>query len=101
MSKYLYQNDIKERGLTEVPISELNECKKNKLTFVNDHLKATIIAANCGWYDVEYKVMRNGKCEIEFVVLWAGEKEKSGSRWINVSGNSLGAILSEVSENIF
>lgn len=101
MSKYLYQNDVKERGLTEVPISELNECKKNKLAFVDEHLKATIIAANCGWYDVEYKVMRNGKIEVEFVVLWAGEREKSGSRWINVSGNSLGAILSEVSENIF
>jgi hypothetical protein len=101
MKNYLYQHEILGRNLKEVPVSELNECKRNKKNFVDNHLKQCLIAADCGWADVEYKVLRKEEYEAEFIVIWAGERDESGSRWINVSGNSNGAIMSALCENMW
>lgn len=102
MKQYLYQHDIEERNYKEIPVSEMNEFKLKKHKFVDEHLRPTVIAANCGWNDVEYKLMKSESgAETEFLVLWAGEKGNSGSRWINVSGNSLCAIMTEMCDNIW
>jgi hypothetical protein len=100
--KYLYAEDIMERGYKEIPFSEMDEFKQKKHKFVEEHLKPTIIAADVGWNDVEYKLMHSESgCKTEFVVLWSGEKNNSGSRWIDVSCNSCGAIIRETCNNMW
>ena len=102
MKQYLYQEDIKERGNKDIPFSEMNEFKQNKFNFVEEHLKPTLVATKSGWNDLEYKLMTTDSgCETEFIVIWSGERGNSGSRWINVSGDSLAAIMKELCDNIW
>ena len=103
MSKnYIYQFTVDERGFTEVPFSHYTETEKNKENFVFKHLAPTLKAANAGWSWAHYKVMQNPEGhKAEFLVLWVGEVGNSGCRWINVSGNSLGAIMSAMTENMW
>ena len=100
MGKIMYSFEIKEKGYIDV--KEITSCELQKYSFVTDYLSKTLRAANCGWENLEYKVMEiPNQARTEFLILWSGEINNSGSRWINVTGNSLGAILSSLGENIW
>ena len=102
MKNYIHQSTIKERGYTDVPIKELTSCELQKYEFVKNHLTRTLYESNCGWENAQYRVMEthNG-ARTEFLVLWAEAIEDSGSRWINVSGESLGSIMCSMCDNLW
>ena len=100
MSNYMYELTIKERGYAEASTYTTNE--RNKLKYVTNHLFPALHYSKCGWNAVEYKVMETPSGHrTEFLVLWAEEVGSSGSRWINVTGNSLGAIMCAMCDNLW
>ena len=100
MSNYIYELTIKDRGYVEV--STYTTTERNKLKYVTNHLMPALHYSKCGWNAVEYKVMETPSgIRTEFLVLWAEGIGSSGSRWINVTGNSLGAIMCEMCENLW
>lgn len=102
MSNYMYEHAIKERGYVEKYPQEMSACELQKYNFVENHLCETLQESNCGWRWVEYKVMETPSGHrTEFLVLWAEAVGKSGSRWINVTGNSLGAIMCAMCDNLW
>ena len=102
MSNYMYEITIKERGYVDVSFEEFSQCEKDKLFFVVYSLSSALRAAKCGWENLEYRVMKTPSgMRTEFLVLWAEEVGNSGSRWINVTGDSLGSIMCEMCENLW
>lgn len=99
---YMYEFTVKERGYADVDWKTMSQCELEKSSFVDGYLAKTLKASNCGWENLEYKVMEtpNGH-RTEFLVLWAEDVGKSGSRWINVTGNSLGAIMCAMCDNLW
>jgi hypothetical protein len=62
-------------------------------------LSAAVFQAKCGWDGVEYKVMLYTDGSIEkYMRLWVMD---GGSRWIPITGNSKGACLSALGENLW
>ena len=99
MSNYMYEFTVKERGYADVDCTE-GEMKKK--IYVVNFLYPALHFSNCGWENVEYKVMETPSGHrTEFLVLWAEEIGSSGSRWINVTGNSLASIMCEMCENLW
>ena len=102
MSNYMYEHTVKERGYKEVDWKAISHCETEKALFVNFSLAHTLKNAKCGWANLEYKVMETPSGHrTEFLVLWAEEVGKSGSRWINVTGNSLASIMCEMCDNLW
>ena len=102
MQNYMYEFTIKERGYVEVEWVNLTREELSKSAFVEDNLAKTLKAARCGWENLQYKVMTTPRgYRTEFLVLWAEEIGNSGSRWMNVTGNSLGAIMCEMCDNLW
>ena len=102
MKNYLCEYEVKNRGYVEVDLKTMSKCELEKLAFVDGYLVPTLRASNCGWKWVQYKVMETPKgWRTEFLVLWAEDIGNSGSRWINVTGNSLGAVMCEMCDNLW
>lgn len=102
MSNYMHEFTVKERGYAEVDWKDMTECELSKSAFVEGHLAHTLRASTCGWNWVEYKVMETPSGHrTEFIVLWAEEIGNSGSRWINVTGESLGSIMCSMCDNLW
>ena len=100
MKNYIYKSTIEEREYTDV--KEISSCELQKYSFVTDYLNKTLREAKCGWENLEYKVMETPSGHrTEFLVLWAGEIGNSGSRWINVTGDSLGYLITSLGNNIW
>ena len=100
MKGYLYEFEIKDRGY--VKSEKYTTGERNKSRYVMNHLMPALHYSKCGWNAVEYKVMETPSgIRTEFLVLWAEAVEKSGSRWINVTGNSLGAIMCAMCDNLW
>lgn len=102
MSNYMYEYAVKQRGYSDVPFEELSQCEKDKKFFVIYHLSLTLKASKCGWANCEYRVMETPSGHrTEFLVLWAEEIGNSGSRWINVTGDSLGSVMCSMCDNLW
>ncbi len=100
MKGYLYEHEIKDRGYAKAEKYSTEE--RNKSRYVMNHLFPALHYSKCGWNAVEYKVMETPSgIRTEFLVLWAEAVGKSGSRWINVTGNSLGAIMCAMCDNLW
>ena len=100
MSNYMYELTIKDRGYVEV--EKYTTLELSKLGYVRHYLQPALHYSNCGWNAVEYKVMeRPSGIRTEFLVLWAEEVGNSGSRWINVTGESLGSIMCSMCDNLW
>lgn len=100
MSNYMYEFTVKERGYAEVEIYTTHE--RDKLKYVTNHLMPALHYSKCGWNAVEYKVMETPSGHrTEFLVLWAEDIGNSGSRWINVTGESLGSIMCSMCDNLW
>lgn len=100
MSNYMYELTIKNRGYVEV--EKYTTLELSKLGYVRHYLQPALHYSKCGWNAVEYKVMETPSGHrTEFLVLWAEAVGKSGSRWINVTGDSLGAIMCAMCDNLW
>ena len=102
MKNYMYKHTIKEKGYVETDWRNMSQGELKKSAFVESSLAPTLKASNCGWNGLEYKVMETSNgMRTEFLVLWAGEIGNSGSRWINVTGDSLGSIMCAMCDNLW
>ena len=102
MKHYMYEFNVKECGYQDIRFKEDTQCQRDKWNYVVLYLLPAVNKANCGWESVEYRVMRTLiGVEAEFVVLWSGEINHSGSRWINVTGESMGSIMCSVCDNLW
>jgi hypothetical protein len=98
MSTYKWALD--ERGFKEVPFKEYTEEQKKKCDYVEYYLSPSVEHSRCGWNHVVYVIMENEYGREEYAVLYP-DAENSNGRYMNVSGNSLGAIAEEVWKNVF
>jgi hypothetical protein len=96
----MYAQTIVERGY--VRVFNYTSVEQEKMEYVRDYLWSALHYSKCGWNAVDYRVMETPSGHrTEFLVLWAEAVGKSGSRWINVTGNSLGAIMCAMCDNLW
>lgn len=99
MKNYLYGWELKYLGYIEVPENKYNSYQKDMQLFINA-LSDVLVKAECGWDDLQYKVMRITCTDSvsEYMVLCVdGDK----ARWIPITANSKGANLQVLTENIW
>lgn len=102
MKNYMYELTIQERGYADVPRLNYTGNERSKEAFVIHHLAPTLRASNCGWRIAQYRIMETPSGHrTEFLVLWVDDIDNSGSRWINVTGDSLGAIMCAMCDNLW
>lgn len=98
MKNYTYGWKLKEQGFFEIPEDSYSDRQKDMHKYIKA-LSDAVKEARCGWDGVRYAVMQGAQdCIEEYMVLWV---EDGGSRWIPVSGNSKGACLSSLGENLW
>lgn len=101
MKNYTYGHVLKNRGYTEVPESEYTERQKDMKEYI-DMLSNVVAKARCGWDGVWYKVMRyKDKSEEYFEKYMVLHIDGNGARWIPITGNSKGANLEVLGENLW
>lgn len=100
MNNYTRKWSLEEKGFVEVPFNEYTKCQYSKLNYVEQYLSPSIQHSNCGWHHATYYVLKNKLGIEEYVALYP-EKENANGRYINVSGNSLGAIAIATWSNVF
>ena len=99
---YMYAFTVENRGYVDVDWETVSQCELDKSAFVDLYLSLALRAAKCGWENIQYRVMETPSGHrTEFLVLWAEEIGNSGSRWINVTGNSLGAVMCAMCDNLW
>lgn len=98
MKNYTYGYLLKQQGFVEIPEDSYSDRQKD----MNEYIKVlseAVSKANCGWSGVRYAVMQYSDDSIEkYMVLWV---EGGGERWIPITGNSKGACLSALGENLW
>lgn len=102
-ASYRWGWQIANDGFTALSAAQFTDNERNKAQYVNEYLDASVNKANCGWYGVSYCVCEiDEECRTEFVLMF-GDKETTpnGARWINVTGNSKGAIAEAVWSLVF
>ena len=104
MKNYIYKFQIGNGydSWEEVPEEQYTERKKVHKEFIN-MLSEVVKQAKCGWDEVKYKVIKyeagtDGECFDTFMVLCVNGHEE---RWIPITGNSMGANLQVLGENIW
>lgn len=75
----------------------------DKRNYVNNFLDPSVREAQCGWYGISYAVCDiNGEDRREWVLMFADKNDTPlGARWINVTGDSKGAIAEAVWSLVF
>lgn len=98
MKNYTFGWKLREQGYVEVPEEQYTDRQKDMQQYIQ-LLSDVVRKANCGWSGVEYKVMKYIDGSIEkYMRLWV---EDGGSRWIPITGNSMGCNLSVLGENLW
>lgn len=98
MKNYTYGWKLKEQGFVEIPEDSYSDRQKDMCEYIKV-LSEAVSKAKRGWSGVRYAVMQYIDDSIEeYMVLWV---EDGGSRWIPITGNSKGACLSSLGENLW
>ena len=107
---YTFGWKLKEDGWKEAKEEYYSEMHLDKKDYTVNYLSPAIREGNTGWKNVEYKIMTKtlkvGVTEEEkifsreFLVVWEDKIGTSGSRWIDVSGNSKMALFTSLANNI-
>jgi hypothetical protein len=98
MKNYTYGWKLREQGYVEVPEEQYTDRQKDMQEYIK-LLSEVVRKGHCGWSGVEYKVMKYIDGSIEkFMRLWV---EDGGSRWIPITGNSMGCNFSVLGENLW
>jgi len=98
MKSYTYGWMLKDKGYVEMDESEYTAAQMETKQYI-DMLSDVVVAAQCGWDGVEYKVMKHPHWESRpYMVLCVGG---TGERWIPIAGNSKGCNLQVLGENLW
>ena len=99
MKNYIHKSQVGDGfKWTEVPEQEYTERQKADKEFI-DMLSAVVKKARCGWDELKYKVVKyEDDCISKFVVLCVDGDEV---RWIPITGNSMGANIEALGENLW
>ena len=99
MKNYTFGWKLKEQGFVEIPEEQYTDRQRDMKTYI-DLLSTVVFEANCGWSGVKYAVMLYIDGSIEkYMVLWVDDV--NDGRWIPITGNSKGACLSALGENLW
>ena len=99
MKNYTYGWHIESQGYKEVSEDNYTLRQADMNAFIKS-ISSVIELANCGWDNVQYKVMKHVTDENikEYMVLYCGGY---GARWIPIDGNSKGCNFSVLGENLW
>ena len=99
MKNYTYGWVIRDKGFSELQITEYTAEQKDMMEFIKS-MSSIIKKAKCGWDGVRYEVMahKDGNGVAEYMVLYCNN---GGSRWINITANSKGCNFSVLGENLW
>lgn len=94
---------IYDMGYRALPYDKLTDEEKDKSRYVHEFLDKCVLEANCGWDGIVYCVCDiNGEERTEFALMFACENDTPPmARWINVTGDSKGAIAEAVWSLVF
>ena len=100
---YKWGWQINEMGYKALTSDHLTLEEIDKKWYVNQFLEPSVREAKCGWYGICYAVCDiDGEDRREFVLMFAEANDTpNGARWIDVTGNSKGAIAEAVWSLVF
>lgn len=103
MKEYTFAHILREKEYIQIPVESYTSCWEGKRFWVEKYLEPTVKKAGCGWESVKYVVMRNDALNIteEYMVLAADINFPLDGRYIQVTGNSKGAIMCAVANNLW
>ena len=102
MKDYTFAYDLQTKGYEIKSEEQFSDCHRSKKEWVEQYLEPTILSARCGWASVKYVVMEHEIAgDDEFVILAGDDMHPMDGRYICVTANSLGAILSSVAKNLW
>ena len=101
-SSYKWGWQIIQQGYLSLTTDQLTPEEIDKRWYVAQFLYPSVHEAGCGWHGVSYCVCDGNGDRREFVLMY-GDKETTpkGARWIDVTGNSKGAISEAVWSLVF
>lgn len=87
-----------EPGYQALTNDKLTAEEIDKRWYVHQYLDPSVKEAKCGWYGICYCVVENDeKNRREYVLMFGGANDTPRmARWINVTGDSKGAIAEAV-----
>lgn len=102
-ASYNWGWQISDMGFCALTTEHLTKGELSKRDYVHQFLDPSVREAKCGWDAISYCVCDiNGKDRTEFVLMFGDAKDSPrGARWINVTGNSKGAIAEAVWSLVF
>ena len=102
-ASYKWGWQISQMGFKALTYDNMTETELDKRSYVHQFLDPSVREAKCGWAAITYAVCDiNGENRTEFVLMFADANDTpNAARWINVSGNSKGAIAEAVWSLVF
>lgn len=102
-ASYVWGWQTYDMGYRALTFDHLTDSEKEKSRYVHQFLSLSVHEAKCGWDGISYVVCDiNGEDRTEFVLMFAEANDTPrGARWINVTGNSKGAIAEAVWSLVF
>lgn len=100
---YRWGWQVSNEGFLALTTNYMTRDEVEKRWYVNEFLSPCVEKANCGWHGISYCVCDiNGENRTEFVLMFADKEDTPNqARWINVSGDSKGAIAEAVWSLVF
>lgn len=95
---YKWGWQISQEGFLALTSDNLTMEEIDKRWYVHQFLDPSVKEAKCGWYGLNYCVCDvNGEDRREFVLMYgSAEDTPNAARWIDVTGDSKGAIAEAV-----
>lgn len=102
-ASYTWGWQIANMGFKAIDCYHMTSEELDKRYYVNEFLDPSVSKANCGWHGICYAVCDiNGEDRTEFVLMFAEANDTPRmARWINVTGDSKGAIAEAVWSLVF
>ena len=101
---YAWGWQIADMGFTAtVDPRDMTDVERDKRHYVNEFLDPSVREARCGWHGIAYCIATIGDEERKEFVMMFGSKNDTpnAARWINVTGDSKGAIAEAVWSLVF
>lgn len=102
-ASYQWGWQISEMGFKAITADHLTPEELHKRWYVLHFLDPSVDNADCGWHGIDYCVCDiDGNDRREFVLMYADRSDSPNrARWINVTGDSKGAIAEAVWSLVF
>ena len=100
---YSWGWQIADMGYAALTYDHLMPSEADKKWYVEQYLDPSVREAKCGWYGIAYCVCDiDGEDRREFVLMFGSKEDTPNiARWINVTGDSKGAIAEAVWSLVF